>query len=256
MSKNDREALIQATAGLLNSVEGVVRASADLVKSTAAIAEESTPVTPAEDAMPGIRPVPSDLSRIDSPAWLNFHHPGGDDEIKRIGDAYHDAHFAGVTSSNGRQYEDPSVGATWKDFARIYARLFDRAEAFDRVSGNLMPDPFPGVQMLQRQIAIYDVNDPDKRIQKGFPWPSAGPVAPPEGTPVGEAISLYLSGFNLNPDGSPPDRLQDFPKNPPNPDPKPTLRLTHGQLVQLRHVFTTQEDLRLLSPYSAINMIW
>lgn len=257
MSDTKSKDIIDATSGLIRAVEGLVRA-------TATVPDAATQPALAPQGVSVVRtsPLRSDLKRADSPAWLDHHHPDGARGVKALGTSYHDAHMAGQEDAAGRRFTDPSLGATWKDLARIYTRLFASSEAFNTdsqglVSNDFQANPFDGVRTLQQLIASYQPDNPDAKPDANFRWPKAGvPTLDPSWT-IGDAISEFLAIFNTSPDNTKPDRSAEFRDLNGNTLAAKGFRLSHGQLVQLRHVFTSQEDLRLLAPYDVIGTkIW
>jgi len=230
--------VIDATTNLIKAVEGLVRATGG--------APPTKPTLQGTESLQG-----------DSPAWLAANLPGGSEEVGRLGEAYLRAHVSGelVADANNTSGErlvwDPAKGATWKDFARIYRRLFDPEQVFE---GNGFKDvPFARLRGLQAILHAYDVNDPEKVVEiDQLHWPNAAgfPPAPAAGTSVRRAVSSYLAAFNQEPDGDLADRATDFNR------PAGSFELSHAQCVELHHALITQEDIRLVAPYDTFDRLW
>lgn len=242
---------------VLDAAADLVEATGRLVRAVAPDGQEKAAASPA--ALPPAA-APKDPSISDSDAWLDYHHPGGKAAVKQLGERYFAANVPATAPdpvSKQRDW-DPSLGATWKDFARIYRWLFDRAEVVDG-NGAFLPRPYDSIQKLQALVGSYNADAPDEKVSASFPWPPmGGPGSPLEKLPAldpnwtrREAISIFLSLFNKEDNGKPANRDLDFNK------PAGPLRLTHGQVVELLHAFERQEDLRLLAPYDVLNLrVW
>lgn len=275
MSDQDSKSILDATAGLIRSVEGLVRA---VTPAIAPPADAPPAVAPRE--LVEVKPSGS-LDRSDSPAWLDHHIADAKPRIRALADSYFDANVPASSdpaSKHPRDW-DPSKGATWKDLARIYRNLFDPSEVFETVTdangqksatGALNERPFFWISLLQKILHLYDVNDPDAVIgDRALPWPDLHavpefPAKPGGNTTVRAAVSLYLSFFNRDGKGAAVNRADDLRKPDGKRDehfvttpPAGTFTLSHGQCVELYHVFVAQHDVRLLAPYDVLDTeIW
>lgn len=231
--------VMKATADLLGAASALVRAVSDPNATSTTSTARSLTLSTAQT--------------LDSPAWLDPHHPDGSGGVHDLGEDYFDAHVPATKAADGKLLWDPSRGATWKDFARIGRSLFATDEAF--MSDNTFRDPpFEGLRYLQQMLFFYDVENPAKLVHPGFPWPSVPgfPVLDTTWT-IREAIARFLTVHNVDPaTNATADRSKDFPGAPGGP-----LTLTHGQCVELRHILVTQEDVRLVAPYDILaTMPW
>lgn len=246
MSEQNPKEVLDAATRLIGAVESLVRSAGGAVAMGAGVDGD------------GLKPTPSDLSRSDSPAYLDFHAEGNG-PVEERANAYYDAHSATYVAGDGSRKADPSKGATWKDFARIYTNLFAQSQAFESdggggVSDTLKATPFERIRILQSLVRLYDPNDPDAMPPTTFPTPIAWDPA----WTMRDCISEFLSLFNTEPSGAQADRGEDgFVDIDGNPIAAATpLRLTHGQVVELYHAFEAQHDLRLLAPYDVNTMVW
>lgn len=260
MSDMKREEVLQAAAQLLSAAASLVKAVAPPSEEAAAprLADAQAPVPPIHPVPPAI---PA-LARADSPAWGPALHPNGAAGTAQLGHNYFATHVPGTSAGGADPYKiawDPTRGATWKDFARIFHWLFHSAEVFDQ-SGAFNALPFEGLVILQKMVREYHLTLPATEAPitagDGFPWPTATIPGLPT-TPVGltrrQAISAYLATFNNEKDGTPAKRDGDFAAFPS----AGPLQLTHGQIVEFHHALFTQKDLRLLSPFDVLSTrIW
>lgn len=229
--------MMDAAADLLEAASNLVRAA-----SAPPTGDSNTTVAP---------PGKSVELELDSPAWYDIHHPTGSAGVHDLGEAYFNRHAPATKGANNMLLWDPSVGATWKDFARIGRRLFDQSQVFN-ADNTFRSAPFDGLRLLQRMLGRYKVDDPETLVTLDYPWPTSPnfPALNPAWKQR-EAIAAYLSFFNVDPaTGASADRSKDFP-----PAPGGALKLTHGQCVELRHILVTQEDIRLVAPYDILNTL-
>lgn len=240
MADENTQTILGATADMLDAASRIVRSAG----------ESATPHSTLTGSTATLAVAPSgDLNRSDSPAWLDHHHPDHSDGVKQLGLQYHAVHLAAEPdpADPPKLRWQPARGATWKDFARIGHTLFADNQVFDGATEKAQA--FPLLRLLQDMLHHYDVNDPDKITPGAFPWPTVAgfPTRDPAWT-VRKSISFYLEQFNKNATGNPANRAADFPHSAGGP-----LLLTHGQCVELRHLFVTQEDLRLVAPFDLLN---